>query len=117
MISNIPERHDLVLYRGDSFPMAWQVADDETGVPVNITGRTYAMTIRNFATDELIGVIAGVITNAGQGQFSIDVLPATTESLEPSLRYKYDIRETNGTIVRTLVTGRLGVVDDVAEAQ
>ena len=117
MISNVPSREDLSLYRGDSFPMAWTMVDDTTGVAVNITGRAFVMVLRRFDDDVLVATISGVITNAVAGNFSINILPATTDALDPRVRYSYDVRETNGTIVRTLVRGRVIVVEDTAEAQ
>jgi hypothetical protein len=117
MIDVTPTRQDLRLYRGDSLPLPFVYEDDDTGAPIDITGRTYVLTIRRNDNDALVVAIPGVITNAAGGAFSVDITAATTEALSPSTPYKYDLRQTDGTIVTTLVRGFLYVTDDVAEVQ
>ena len=89
---------------------------DSTGAPVNITGRTYAAQIRT-TTDAAtaLATFSCSITNAAAGTLAATLSATTTAALTAGLAV-WDLQETNGTTVTTLLGGSVTIVQDVTRS-
>ena len=86
---------------------------DENEQPVNIGGRSYAAQIRT-TTDAAtaLATFTCVITSAAAGTLTATLSAATTAALTPGLAV-WDLEETNGSTVTTLLAGPVTIVQDV----
>ena len=89
---------------------------DSTGAPVNIAGRTYAAQIRT-TTDAptALATFSCSITNAAAGTLAATLSATTTAALTAGLAV-WDLQETNGTTVTTLLAGSVTIVQDVTRS-
>ena len=89
---------------------------DSTGAPVNITGRTYAAQIRT-TTDAAtaLATFSCSITNAAAGTLAATLSATTTAAFTAGLAV-WDLQETNGTTVTTLLGGSVTIVQDVTRS-
>jgi hypothetical protein len=89
---------------------------DSTGAPVNITGRTYAAQIRT-TTDAAtaLATFSCSITNAAAGTLAATLSATTTAALTAGLAV-WDLQETNGTTVTTLLGGSVTISQDVTRS-
>ena len=89
---------------------------DSTGAPVNISGRTYAAQIRT-TTDAAtaLATFSCSITNAEAGTLAATLSATTTAALTAGLAV-WDLQETNGTTVTTLLGGSVTIVQDVTRS-
>jgi hypothetical protein len=89
---------------------------DSTGAPVNIAGRTYAAQIRT-TTDAAtaLATFSCSITNAAAGTLAATLSATTTAALTAGLAV-WDLEETNGTTVTTLLAGSVTIVQDVTRS-
>lgn len=96
---------------GDTETIAMTLLDG--GTPINITGRTYNAQIRPTADSTAItATFTCTVTNGTAGQFVCTLSAATTAALSAG-QAVYDIQETNGSTVTTLLQGPVFVVQDV----
>lgn len=89
---------------------------DAAGAPVNITGRTYAAQIRSTtdATTVLATFSCSIVSGAG-GTLTASLSASTTAALTAGLGV-WDLQETNGTTVTTLLAGPVTIVQDVTRS-
>jgi hypothetical protein len=89
---------------------------DSTGAAVNITGRTYAAQIRT-TTDAAtaLATFSCSITNAAAGTLAATLSATTTAALTAGLAV-WDLQETNGTTVTTLLGGSVTISQDVTRS-
>ena len=105
-----------------NYPLEIRIGDTETveltlqdadGAPINIAGRTYAAQIRATADDASpLATFTCAITDAATGTMTATLSAATTAALSPGLGV-WDLQETNGTVVTTLLGGPVQIVRDV----
>lgn len=106
-----------------NFPLSVRVGDTETisltmqnsaGAPIDIAGRTYASQIR--ASAESSTVLAtfncSVVGNGSTGQVTCTLPASTTAGLTPGIAV-FDLQETNGTVVTTILAGQVTITQDV----
>jgi hypothetical protein len=111
MAANLP----ITIRTGDTETISVAIKDS-TGAPVNIAGRTYAAQIRT-TTDAAtaLATFSCSITNAAAGTLAATLSATTTAALTAGLAV-WDLEETNGTTVTTLLAGSVTIVQDVTRS-
>ena len=109
---------DLVRFRGDTVPIAFDLGRD-------ITGASLAFTVKRRTTDPQAGALiakssaqgGGIeITNPAAGQFAVTLAAGDTAALLPDGRraaFLYDVEMTLGGAVETLFAGAFVLLPDV----
>lgn len=111
----MPATLNLSLRIGDTETVSVTITDSN-GSPVNISGRTYAAQIRTYATDTAaLATFSCSIINAAAGTLAATLSASTTAALTAGLAV-WDLQETNGTTVTTLLAGQVTIVQDVTRA-
>lgn len=106
-----PAELDLILRTGDTEQITLTLSNG--GSPVNITGRTYAAQIRpEPLSSTVIASFSCVITNAAAGIVVCTLTATQTAALSPTIGV-WDLQETNGSSVTTLVAGTATIQSDV----
>lgn len=97
-----PGKLDIKVSRGDTdgIPLVIQ----EAGVPANLTGRTYAAQLRRSASSSTAVEVEVDTTEAADGLLVLRLDPDITETLTGE--YRWDLQQTIGGTVRTLLAGR-----------
>jgi hypothetical protein len=103
------------------YPLTVRIGDTETisltitdsAGPINITGRTYAAQIRAFpSSSTIVAAFTCAIVNAAAGTVACTLSATTTAALAPQTA-AFDLQETNGAVVTTLLAGQVSIVQDV----
>lgn len=89
---------------------------DSTGAAINITGRTYAAQIRT-TTDAAtaLATFSCSIVSGAAGTLTATLSATTTAALTAGLGV-WDLQETNGTTVTTLLSGSVTISQDVTRS-
>ena len=105
-----------------TYPLSLRIGDTETvsvtlqtsaGAPIDITGRTYAAQVRATAdAASPLATFTCTITNAAAGQFACTLSATTTAALSTGIGV-WDLAETYGTTVTTLLAGPVRIDQDV----
>lgn len=107
-----PARQDLTITRGDTEVVEVTITTDGT-TPVDIAGRTYASQMRTSPDITAIAITGTcTITSAANGQMKVVFAAADTADLDPGYLY-WDLQETNGSVVTTILSGTVTVLADV----
>jgi len=86
---------------------------DENEQPVNITGRSYAAQIRTTTdASTALATFTCAIVSGPAGTLTATLSATTTAALTPGLAV-WDLQETSGTTVTTLLAGPVTIVQDV----
>ena len=102
-----PAAPRLTFVRGDDETVLVYIDSDALETPVNITGRTYTMSIGVPGSTPLLSASGTVTGASGLVQFAFtDTQTATLTGSE----YSYDVVEASGGAEPTLILGRLSVV-------
>lgn len=106
-------------------PITVRIGDTETitvnlqdadGAPINISGRTYAAQIRPTADSTTVtATFTCAVSNAAGGVMTATLPAATTAALTPGVGV-WDLQETNGTVVTTILAGPVSIVQDVTRS-
>lgn len=107
-----PANHLLALRCGDTETVSVTL-QDSAGAPINITGRTYAAQVR--ATSDAstpLATFSCSIIDAAAGTFACTLSATTTAALTPGGGV-WDLSETNGATVTTLLAGSVIISQDV----
>ena len=102
-----PAAPRLTMVRGDDETVLVYIDSDNNQTPVNITGRTYAMSIGIPGSTPVLSV-SGTVTGAS-GLVQFDFTDTQTATLAGS-EYTYDVVETSGSAESTLILAALKVV-------
>jgi hypothetical protein len=105
-----------------NYPLSIRIGDTETvtvtmqdadGVAINITGRTYSAQVREKASSaSALASFSCSIVNAANGIFACTLPANTTAALSPA-NAVWDLQETNGAVVTTLLAGDVVISRDV----
>lgn len=97
-----PGKLDIKVSRGDTdgIPLVIQ----EGGVPADLTGRSYTCQIRRTASTATATDVEVDTAEAATGILVLRLDPAVTETLTGT--YLWDLQQTVGGTVRTLLAGR-----------
>jgi len=110
------------IVRGDTWTETWTLTDDD-GLPANVAGAKFWMTLKNGYTDADPGVLqlsspsSGItIVDAANGVVKLRISAAQSAALA-ALTYFYDIQmkttDAEGDVVTTLAKGRVTFESDV----
>ena len=107
-----PGIQNLTFVRGDTETVQVTMTSDGT-TPVDITGRTYAAQMRTTPDIAAISATATCsITDAANGVMNASFTATSTATLDPGYYY-WDLQETNGATVTTVLQGTVNVLPDV----
>ena len=106
-----PANPKLAFVRGDDETVLLYIDSDALSTPVNITGRSYVMSI-GVPGSTPITSNAGAVTGAS-GLVTFDFTAAQTATLVGS-GYSYDVSQTSSGAVSTLIIAALTVATRVA---
>lgn len=97
-----PGKLDIKVSRGDTdgIPLLIQ----EGGAPADLSGRTYAAQLRRSAANTTAVEVTVDTTDADTGTLVLRLEPDVTETLTGT--YYWDLQQTVGGTVRTLLAGR-----------
>lgn len=107
-----PGTQNLTFVRGDTETVQVTMTSDGS-TPVNITGRTYASQLRSNPEIAAIAATASCsVTDGANGVMQAVYTATSTAALDPGYYY-WDLQETNGTTVTTVLSGTVTVLADV----
>ena len=105
----LPARKNFTTWAGDTFEHTFTMTTDGTTL-IDTTGRTYAAQVR---TQGGRLVVEFDVTNGGAtGEITVSG-PAATMDVAPGV-YAWDLEETDGAVVTTLVAGTFTIKQDVS---
>ena len=109
-----PLTANLTFVRGDTWQFQVVITSDEAGVtPVNITGYTFAAQCRTAPDISAIsGTATCTVTNGAAGELLVSWSATTTAAISPGLYY-WDLQQTAGASVTTIMAGQITVLADV----
>jgi hypothetical protein len=106
-------KYNIVAEQGATFNLNFTVQID--GVPLNLTGYTFAMQVRRStsATTTLLNLTSATMTSVGHVSATVS---ATTMATVPAGRWVYDIELTSsGAEVTRILEGRFIVTPEVTQ--
>jgi hypothetical protein len=104
---------DISIYKGDSYTHEVRIKNS-ANTAINISGRTYRAQIRKTKSSEtIIQTFTTTISNAAAGTLNITLSSGTTSNINTGIYY-YDLEETNGSTVTTLMGGKITVIGEVS---
>lgn len=107
-----PGVQNLTFVRGDTETVQVTMTSDGS-TPVNITGRTYAAQLRTNPDIAAISATATCsVTDGANGVMSAVFAASATADLVPGMYY-WDLQETNGSVITTVLAGTVTVLADV----
>ncbi len=98
-----PAKLNVKMVRGDTVGYLIQV-NDAAAAPVDLTGRTYAAQLRRSPNSSTAVDVEVDTTAAATGQLVLRLAAVTTATLSGD--YDWDLQQTLGGTVRTLLAGR-----------
>jgi len=110
----LPANYDLVLYRGDYFPMSITLRD-ASNVVMNLTGYTGKASIRATYEDAVAYNFTVTIPAPTTGAVQLVLPSSVSVTLAPG-SYIWDVQltEPGGANVRTYIAGDVKVYDEVS---
>jgi hypothetical protein len=110
-----PANYPLTIRIGDTETVNLTM-QDSSGAAINITGRTYAAQVRVTPdASTVLATFACSIVNAATGKVAATLSATTTAGLTPGGAV-WDLQETNGATVTTLLSGPVTIVQDVTRS-
>ena len=102
--------------RGDSSAKGF-IIQDSAGVAIDITGFTFKLTVNSEkdpsdATNEKFSIV-GAITDAPNGKVAFS--PTVTDTDITPDTYFYDIEQTAGGAISTLIIGKALIIQDITK--
>ena len=113
IIRKLPERYDYEFWQGDTFAPGTLTAS-VSGTPINFTGYSAKIEIRNAISDELVLTLTSPssgITLSSAGVITITMTAAQTSPLIGQYNYDLQITDPNS-LVCTYTFGTMTVVSD-----
>ncbi len=103
---------DIQRFRGDTDPAIFNIS--KQGKTLDITGSTFKLSVSTVSSPvtavyimQLIGVVEGPL---GRVSFSPTALEADVVG-----NYYYDVEMTTGTVVKTIVSGKFKMLQDITK--
>lgn len=107
-----PGKLNVKTSRGDT--VAVPITIQEGGVAANLTGRTYAAQIRKSKASTTSVAVTVDTTGAASGQLILRLTATATAALSGD--YQWDLQQTQGGTVRTILEGRWTFGPDVTRS-
>jgi len=109
----VPATQNLTITRGDTEIVVITI-NDNAGIPINITGRTYRAQIRATKDSPTVSVaFVCVVTNAPAGEVTCTLTAGNSATLAAGKQY-WDFEENQSGIVTTILAGTVTVLADVS---
>lgn len=105
----LPGKLNIKVSRGDTDGIPLDIT--EGGSPADLTGRTYAAQLRRSPTSSTAVEITVDTTDAATGRLVLRLDTAITETLSGD--YQWDLEQTIGGTVRTILAGKWTFSPDV----
>lgn len=109
-ISDLPEKVKLRSKRGDTVGKLIQINDAGSN-PVDLTGRTFAAQLRRSPNSSSAVDVTVDTAGAATGQLVLRIASSVTETLSGD--YQWDLEQTMGGTVRTIIEGSWTFSPDV----
>lgn len=104
---------DITIYKGDSYTHRVNIKNS-SNTAINISGRSYVAQIRKSkATESVIASFTTNITDAANGVLILSMTSSQTSGINTGIYY-YDLQETNGSYVTTLMGGKVTITGEVS---
>lgn len=104
---------DISIYQGDFYTHEARIRNS-ANTAINISGRTYSAQIKKSkGSDTVVASFTTAITNAANGILTFSMSSSNTANI-PSGVYYYDLEEVNGSVVTTLMGGKVTVIGDIS---
>jgi len=104
---------DISIYQGDSYTHEARIKNS-ANTAINISGRTYAAQIKKSkGSDSIVASFTTTITNAANGILTFSMTSSNTANISSGIYY-YDLEEINGSVVTTLMGGKVTVIGDIS---
>ncbi len=109
----MPARRDLITpYQGDDFTHVVRLLDAD-GLPINVSGDTFASQVRRRWSDPTVDAQFQVDTSqAAVGQVTFTIPSAVLTDFVPG-KYRYDVEWRRGGRVLTVVAGEFVVTGEI----
>ena len=108
-----PADQDLTITRGDTETLVVTLTSDDSGTPINITGRTYRAQIRSSQDSTTVKAsFTCVVSNGAAGQVTCTLSAADSATLIPGIAF-WDFEENASGVVTTVLSGNVTVLADV----
>ena len=112
MLTMAAERN-ITIYKGDSYTHQINIKNS-SNIAINITGRSYSSQIRKAKSSEsIVATFSTTITDASNGVLMMSLASGQTSGINTGIYY-YDLQETNGSIITTLIGGKVTVTGEVS---
>lgn len=103
---------NISIYKGDTYTHEVSIKDS-SNTAIDISGRTYLAQVRRTASStDVVLTFTSTVTDAEGGVLQLSLTSDQTSNLQ-SGNYTYDLQETNGSNVLTLMYGSITVTGDV----
>ena len=108
-----PANYPLEIRIGDTEQLSLTLQNQD-GSPINIAGRTYTSQVRTRpeSTSVLASFNCAVVGDGSTGQVVCTMSAETTSALSPGFGV-FDLQESAGGVVTTLLAGNATIVQDV----
>lgn len=109
---------NIEIIKGDTLVINVTLYESDGVTPRNLTGKTYAAKLRSnpAATGAPDATFTQAVVSAPAGTMTLTLDNTVTDTLSPSLTYYFDLEETNGSVITTVLRRSLTVVQDVTHA-
>ena len=103
---------NISIYQGDTYTHDVTLKDS-SNTAIDISGRTYSGQIRPFAgSNDVTATFTTEVISGGEGRMRFSLSTAQTANIAAG-NYVYDLQETNGAIVLTIMSGTVSVTAEV----
>lgn len=110
--------HEIIMYRGDSYPLSFTIKDKDSGAAIDLTAGALVMTVNTErdptdASNELFQLI-GVMSDPASGV--VEFTPTELHTDQSVGKYYYDIEYTDAAgNVRTIVKSTFAITQDITK--
>ncbi len=109
---------DITRRRGDTYADEFTLKSKATGLPINLTGYAFTMTVDPSAAPvDAAGnlfSLAGTIVDAAAGR--VEFAPSAVQADQTPGTYFYDVQMTDGAgRIRTVAAGKYKIVQDITK--
>jgi len=109
----VPADQDLNITRGDTETLVITITSDDTGTPIDVSGRTYRAQIRSSQDSRTVKAsFVCVVSDGAAGQVTCTLSAADSSTLS-SGQYFWDFEENASGVITTILSGSVTVTADV----
>ena len=115
-----PRKVDLCFTRADTMLFGFILQDSATPpAAIDITGRTYLFTVSDNenppdATGQQFQIV-GVVPAGTDGLVTFTPAAGDLAGLTPGTDYYFDVQQTDGSQIRTVIKGKITIIQDITK--